>query len=453
MYPRILALGLVTLCVSARAADSIPIEDFAKPATCSKVQLAPDGQYLAFIRQNEGVPTLFFASLDKMTKQPIALGSYHETPIPLEARRFKWITDRRVILTATIRGRYIAKILAVDRDAKRCISLLANETEDATFSDEILHAFQDGSVLMLDRKDVSGSESRLYPDVVKVDTFTARYRTVINNPGNVLQWRADGDGQVRLAITDVQGPDDIQIREGEGKNWFQLPVIGGLPVYARPLGVVGGRDVVFTGVTKERRLAVYCVDVGKMTPAEVVFENPVFDVGPYSGAPEIEGEEASAVVFSPGMRRVLGVRYVDQIPKIKWLDEGYRKMQEQVDASLGDTINIIQGVSTDERKVLVFSFSDRDPGTYYLFDRKNGELIGLLKPRPWINPELMAGTRPIRYMARDGVEIHGYITIPLGVNPHDLPLVVLPHGGPWVRDVWGFDPFVQMLASRGYAVL
>jgi dipeptidyl aminopeptidase/acylaminoacyl peptidase len=454
MYPRNLAIGLVAFSISAHAAGLIPVEDFARPPTCSEVQLSPDGEYVAFRSQHEEVPTLFFAGLEKMKKQPIALGDYHNTPIPLEAGRFRWITDRRVILTATIYGRYLAKILTIDRDAKKCVALLVNENEDATYSDEVLHAFQDGSLLMLDRKDASGSGLRLYPDVVRVNSYTARYRTEVSNPGNVLQWFADGEGRVRLAMTDIEGPADILIRSDETKNWRPLPVIEGLPEYASPLGfVAGGRQVVFSGLSKEKRRAIFCVDVEKMTPAEVLFENPDYDVGPYQGAPEIEGQESSCVVFSPGMKRVLAIRYIDEVPKVKWLDEGYSRMQELVDASLSSTINIIQGVSTDERKMLVFAFSDCDPGTYYLFDSTKNDLTGLLKTRVWIKPEGMAAMHPIKYPARDGVDIHGYITVPVGQEPHNLPLVVMPHGGPWVRDIWGFDPLVQMLASRGYAVL
>jgi dipeptidyl aminopeptidase/acylaminoacyl peptidase len=149
----------------------------------------------------------------------------------------------------------------------------------------------------------------------------------------------------------------------------------------------------------------------------------------------------------------MGVRYVTERPEVKWIDGDFEKIQALVDASLEGTINMIQSVSTDERLMLVFAFSDRDPGTYYLYNREKGELTGLLKTRAWIKPEEMGQTYPIKYAARDGLEIHGYLTVPPGCKPRDLPVVIMPHGGPWVRDVWGFNPLVQLLATRGYAVL
>ena len=126
-----------------------------------------------------------------------------------------------------------------------------------------------------------------------------------------------------------------------------------------------------------------------------------------------------------------------------------------MDRLLPDTVNLIVSRSEDEKRLLVLAFSDRDPGTYYLIDLRSA------KPKGGKLGERMEGfpvksavpIYPISYQARDGEEIHGYLTLPAGEKKKGLPLVVLPHGGPTVRDIWGCDPLVQFLASRGYAVL
>ncbi len=115
--------------------------------------------------------------------------------------------------------------------------------------------------------------------------------------------------------------------------------------------------------------------------------------------------------------------------------------------------NLIIGRSESEQQLLILSTSDRDPGTYFFLDRKEQKLRPLCQVRPWLNPEQMADMFPIEYASRDGLRIHGYLTLPPGRGKKNLPAVVMPHGGPWARHVWGFDPLVQMLANRGYAVL
>ena len=107
----------------------------------------------------------------------------------------------------------------------------------------------------------------------------------------------------------------------------------------------------------------------------------------------------------------------------------------------------------EEQRVIIRTYSDRTRGAYYLFDRKDNSILKLSDLSPWIKPEQMAPMTAIKFKARDGIEINGYITLPVGVDAKNLPLVVIPHGGPSARDTWGFDSEVQFLANRGIAVL
>jgi dipeptidyl aminopeptidase/acylaminoacyl peptidase len=106
-----------------------------------------------------------------------------------------------------------------------------------------------------------------------------------------------------------------------------------------------------------------------------------------------------------------------------------------------------------EEKFIVVASNDRTPGARYFFDKKSGALTKLAEVAPWLNADHLAPMKPIEYKSRDGLTIHGYLTLPLGRDPKNLPVVVIPHGGPWARDVWGYDPEVQFLANRGYAIL
>jgi dipeptidyl aminopeptidase/acylaminoacyl peptidase len=101
----------------------------------------------------------------------------------------------------------------------------------------------------------------------------------------------------------------------------------------------------------------------------------------------------------------------------------------------------------------VRTFSDRSLGAYYFYDLKSKDFKKLADVSPWLNEQDMVPMKPIKYQSRDGLTINGYLTLPKGVAARNLPVVVNPHGGPWYRDTWGFNPEVQFLANRGYAVL
>ena len=138
---------------------------------------------------------------------------------------------------------------------------------------------------------------------------------------------------------------------------------------------------------------------------------------------------------------------------MKWYDREFAGYQMSADKALPDTVNLLAGMSRDEKRLLWYSSSDQNPGQYFLMDVEKHKLTLLGSRMPWVNPAQMAPMLLVKFAARDGLQIHGYLTVPVGHQPKNLPLVVLVHGGPWVRDVWVYDPLVQLLANRGYAVL
>jgi dipeptidyl aminopeptidase/acylaminoacyl peptidase len=114
---------------------------------------------------------------------------------------------------------------------------------------------------------------------------------------------------------------------------------------------------------------------------------------------------------------------------------------------------MINSLNKEEDKIIIKAYRDKNPGAYYLYDVKKDKLIKIADIKPWINEEEMAEIKPIKYTSRDGLTIHGYLTIPKGVEVNKLPVVVFPHGGPWSRNIWEFRRDTQLLANRGYAVL
>lgn len=129
----------------------------------------------------------------------------------------------------------------------------------------------------------------------------------------------------------------------------------------------------------------------------------------------------------------------------------YRKLQQKLGVSESEIG--LNDYNEDMTRLIVSVSNDKTYGMYYLYDNVSGELTLLGNMSPWLKPDQMADMYPIFYKSRDGLTIHGYLTLPKNKKPQNLPMIVNPHGGPWIREMWGFSPDVQLLANRGYAVL
>src|SRR5690606_8845463 len=163
--------------------------------------------------------------------------------------------------------------------------------------------------------------------------------------------------------------------------------------------------------------------------------------------------DLAGAIFSDRTDELVGTVYLDDRPRINWRndewEEDYATLRERLSG-----LDVGLGSSTlDESLWIVSATGDVEPGRTYLFDRESGELTLQYEIRERLPREHLATMMPIRYESSDGLEIPAYLTLPKGVEPRNLPTVVVPHGGPWGRDAWRYDPLAQFFANRGYAVL
>jgi dipeptidyl aminopeptidase/acylaminoacyl peptidase len=153
-------------------------------------------------------------------------------------------------------------------------------------------------------------------------------------------------------------------------------------------------------------------------------------------------------------KKITGVSYTTDKRHQVFFDKEREELQKKLEAKLpkGQEI-VVNGISRDETRVIVRVYSDRTMGSVWFYDRTKDQIQKLADLGDWLKADEMAEMKPIKYQSRDGKTIHGYLTLPIGVEAKNLPVVINPHGGPWARDRWGFNPQVQFLANRGYAVL
>ncbi|MEO7251864.1 MAG: S9 family peptidase, partial [Arenimonas sp.] len=183
-----------------------------------------------------------------------------------------------------------------------------------------------------------------------------------------------------------------------------------------------------------------------------------FDVasGKRSEALRDKEMDPEQILYKPGTSIPVGALYDDGKPRLAFFDEASQeaRLYRSLQAAFGDNAADITSSTRDGRLNLVQAWSGRNPGDFYLFDSVAKKAEYVISRAAWLDPARMATMRPVAFAARDGLALKGYLTMPDGASGKNMPLVVMPHGGPFtISDTWGFDPQAQMLAAAGYAVL
>ena len=459
--PRCWLIGLFALAfTSGYAVERLPVEDFAREPTVDRARLSPDGKRLAFLRDYRNHSTLHISEIDENRLSRLDLGeAVLLNDAPKEVENFVWIGNRRLVVTTTVWD-MLYGVIAVDWDGGNSVPLSGYEDNQINlhrgkfFAREVVHAFndKDQSILMLDRHE-DGGGSHGHPDILRVDTLTGRISAEVTNPGEVGRWGFDFDGVARLGILSHGRKSGAIYRENARTPWRTIMPLQNREGGLRPLGFDTASNRIFVAaLNAENRWAVFPLDPGTGALREPLLSDPEYDIVP-EGMANGAGIGHVASIFSKKKQTLVGIRYNTEALRVKWFDMDYAGYQQAVDRAMPETVNILAGTSDDEKRLLWYSFSDRNAGSYLLMDVEKHKLKVLGARMSWLKPEQMAPMLVVKYAARDGLIIHGYLTVPVGHQPKDLPLVVMPHGGPWVRDTWGFEPLVQLLANRGYAVL
>jgi len=452
-----LLTGLLILAVCpGRGIERLPIEDFSRVPDTAGARLSPDGKRLAFLRDFHGLTMLHVADIEtnKVTRLDVS-ESVGVSNAGKEVTRFRWIGDRRLVATTTQNDRVFGMV-AMDCDGKRLKGLFGWERDrlelgGPAWATDIFHAFNDAEQNVLTLSWPAGPNR---PEIQKLSTLDGLAKTVVKNPGEVAHWGLDFDGVARFGILTHGDLSGAIYRASEKDEWQTI-----LPLKNRQgLLRIAGFDrasnrILVTMLNEQKRWTIFPLDPATGDIGAALLTDPVYDIVPDRGIAGAGGIALASTIFSKRKQSLAGVRYYTEAPRVKWFDKEYLTCQAGVDKKLPDTVNVLVDESDDGRKQLWYGFSDQHPGAYHLLDLDKKSFTPLAPRMGWIKPAQMAPMLAVKYAARDGLVIHGYLTVPAGHQPKGLPLVVMPHGGPWVRDVWGFDPLVQLLANRGYAVL
>ena len=447
----------VVLAAGAHAADApsgaaIPVSAFFAHHQFSGALLSPDGANVALMLRGPDGNTV-------LATKPTAGGAARQIASirGMDIGDVHWVNNHRLVYSALRiddgdeRKVAVAPGLhAIDIDGSKPVHLVAHDWSGGARgkalppNTKFLSSVHDdkSSDIYVVRYEVFKEDFEGYA-LFRLNTETSNMVRV-DAPENSFGVLIDAGGMPRVASTRSEGQVTIHYNDPKTAKWRKLATFDpvGLNGFAPALVTRSGQLYVLAHNGRDTLgLYHYDVDANKMDPEPVVgLKNYDFN---------------GALVLAPDRETVLGLRYETSEPITTWVDEGMKQLQNKVDALLPATINRIEPArDAAADAVLVGSFSDTEPGYWHLYHRSTGKLTRLGAALPGINPLAMASKSMVRYKAADGLEIPAYLTVPKGASGKNLPMVVLVHGGPWLRGghlAWNRE--VQFLASRGYAVL
>jgi len=405
---------------------TIPLEDFFRKPQRVQVKISPRGEFLAWMEPHERRLNVFVKDLTSGDTRQVTSATARDVA------GYVWVSRDRLVFAQDTGGDENYRLYSVAADGTGAIDLTPFEGVQCGIVDD-LEEVEDEILMRMNRRD-----ERLF-DAYRLNVRTGALDLAAENPGNVDEWITDHQGRLRAASTTDGVNTGILYRDREEDDWRSIASYDFKESASPLLFTFDDRNLyVGSNLGRERRaLCEFDVDTGRET--ELVFAHPEVDI--------------DDLLVSRRRKCITAAVYETDKRHYHFFDDVRAGLQARIDEVLPGRDNSFVSHTRDETRYVVHSGDDRTPGSYWLLDAETLEVEHLFDLAPWLDREEMAPMKPISYTARDGLEIPGYLTLPPGEEPRNLPLVVHPHGGPWVRDSWGYRGEIQFLANRGCAVL
>lgn len=441
MFKYLFCLTVIFAAFVTISAQQPPLVDrelfFGNPEIAAS-QLSPDGKFISFIKPLNGVRNIFVKGINEPFSAARAVTNEAKRPIP----NYFWSQDGKFIL------------FVKDNDGDENFNVYAVNPAEAT-ADKIPTArnITEGKNVRAFIQGVPKSEpdaiyvglndrDAAWHDLYKISISTGEKTLIRKNTERLQGYVFDNNDKIRLAMRSAENGDTEILRVEDNGSFTKIYDCNWKESCA-PVRFHKDNKRVYMETNKgDRDLSQLVLFDPTTMKEELVEQDPMNRV------------DFGGVNFSDITNELIFTSYEDDKPRIYFKDKTFEKDYNDIKKKLGGTREInFQSSTKDEQKWIVVSYSDIDPGTVWLYDRKTKGLSTLYVVREKIPRDAMSEMKPIRYKSSDGLEIPAYLTLPKGLEAKNLPLIVFPHGGPWARDSWGFSNFAQLLANRGYAVL
>lgn len=424
------ALGATTSCgKKPKTATIIPLEDFFKNPEKLSYQISPDGKYFSYMAPYERRMNIFVQKI----------GQDSVTRITAETERdiagYFWGNDNRILFLKDTGGDENFQLFGVNIDGSNALPLTAFKGVRTEIIDDLPEI--DAEVII----GLNKRNAQIF-DPYRLNIETGELTMLAENPGNVQGWVTDHDGKLRMAIA-IDGVDRSILYRATEKDPFKVIVTTSFKESLEPMGFTPDNQNIYASSNIGRdKSALVIFDPKAVKETEKLYENETYDI--------------AGISYSRKEKKLQGVAYMAHGGiKRHFFDEKMKNTFDKIQAKVSNRPFGINSMNKDENMLIVRTYNDKTPGAYYLYNVDKDELTHIAEVYPWLDEKNMAEMNCVTYTTRDGLKIEAYLTLPKGYTMEtakNLPVVVNPHGGPWARDTWGFNPEVQFLANRGYAV-
>ncbi len=408
------------------------VEDFFRNPEKTRYQLSPDGTYFSFMGPYQNRQNLFVQKIGEDSATQLT------TETDRDIAGYFWANDNRILYMKDSGGDENFQLYAVDKDGNNPKDLtpfdgvridIIDQLED--FEDEIIIGMNKNNPMLFD------------PYRLNIKTGAIEQIAKNDNPAEPISgWMTDHDGKLRVAFKVVGGTNNTIMYRATEADDFQDVLTTDFREGVSPLffEFKKGSSICYasSNLNRDKNVIVkFDLATGKEV-GEPIFSHPEVDVTDMS--------------FSRKRKVPTTIVYTTDKRHYHFLDQQREDIQTYLEKELEGYEVVLTSASKSEDKMMVRTYSDRSLGAYYFYDRTTNQLDKIVDVSPWIDENDMAVMKPVQYQSRDGLTINGYLTLPNVENQKNLPVIINPHGGPWARDNWGFNPEIQLLANRGYAV-
>jgi dipeptidyl aminopeptidase/acylaminoacyl peptidase len=418
-------LMLLASCSNEGMVERIPLENFFAAPLKTSFLVSPDGKFISYLKPENNRIHIYVETWDG--KNTIQLTCDTNRSIS----NYFWASNNEILYLKTSPANKDASLVAVKIDGSNNRELLSSSdsrirliTNTRVYDDHVLVA-------------LNNRDSTVF-DAYRLNIQTGKLGLLSKNPGNITKWFSDPSGKLRMAIASDGVNETLLYREDEALG-FNAVITNNFKTTILPLAFSADNSCIYALSNQNRdKMALVELDCKTGKEHRTIYNNEEVDV--------------SDAVFSINKAKLVYAGYETWQKERHYLDDSFKNIFTKLEQLLPNTEIRISSSDSAEKKFIVRTYTDRNPGSFYQYTAQNNKLLKLSDVNSTLRVEDMAEMKPISFTTRDSLLINGYLTLPKGSKKDNFPVVVMPHSISEGRNSWGYNSEVQFLANRGFAV-
>lgn len=408
---------------------------FFKNPNSTGYQLSPDGKNIAFLKSEVSENGVSRMNVYVQAVTPKGTLSTSEKKLTDEHLRdiagFQWKDSETLLYFKDAGGDENFQVYALNIKTEKVVNLTPFVDTRASVIDVL---FEDKNYVLI----AHNQRDKTVSDVYRINIHNGKSELVIENPGNITGWYTDHKGTVRLATRSDGLNTTLFYRDNE-KTALHPLIESDFKTQINPLFFLANNNAFYALSNRGRdKLALVLIHPERPNEEQLVYQSDLVDL--------------ADAYYSRAKQKLIAINWYDEKYRLYFFDHKAAAIYEKLQRHLPKDELHIQADDHGEN-FIVYVTSDRSAGSYYFYNDQSDSLTKLTDHNPQLSEATLAPVKPISYTSRDGLTIHGYLTLPVNREEKNLACIINPHGGPEARDVWGYNPEVQFLANQGYCIL